>query len=66
MCLIYNVLRKYIEKHVIVYIDNIVIYLKNLLHHVKHIKLILITHIEEKFNFNKYSFCMKKVHFLRL
>ena len=28
----------------------------------EHVKLVLITHRKEKFNFNKGSFCMKKVH----
>ena len=52
MRLIYNVLRKYLNKHVIVYIDDIIIYLKILLEHVEHVKLVLITHRKEKFNFN--------------
>ena len=43
MRLIYNVLRKYLRKHV-VYIDDIIIYLKILLEHVEHVKLVLITH----------------------
>ena len=42
MRLIYNVLRKYLRKHV-VYIDDIIIYLKILLEHVEHVKLVLIT-----------------------
>ena len=62
MRLIYNVLRKYMRKHVVVYIDDIIIYLKILLEHVEHVKLVLITHRKEKFNFNKGSFCMEKVH----
>ena len=41
---------------------NIIIYLKILLEHVEHVKLVLITHRKEKFNFNKGSFCMEKVH----
>ena len=57
MRLIYNVLRKYLRKHV-VYIDDIIIYLKILLEHVEHVKLVL----KEKFNFNKGNFCMEKVH----
>ena len=52
------------RKHVVVYIDDIIIYLKILLEHVKHVKLVLITHRKEKFNFNKGSFCMEKVHFI--
>ena len=62
MRLIYNVLRKYMRKHVVVYIDDIIIYLKILLKHVEHVKLVLITHRKEKFNFSKGSFCMEKVH----
>ena len=60
MRLIYNVLVKYLKKH-LVYIDDIIIYLKILLEHVEHVKLVLITHRKEKFNFNKCSFCMEKV-----
>ena len=60
MRLIYNVLEKYLKKHV-VYIDDIIIYLKILLEHVEHVTLVLITHKKEKFNFNKCSFCMEKV-----
>ena len=60
MRLIYNVLRKYMRKHVVVYIDDIIIYLKILLEHVEHVKLVFITHRKENFNFNKGSFCMKK------
>ena len=63
--LIYNVLRKYLGKHVVVYIDDILIYLKTFIEHVENVKLVLITHRKEKFQsyFNKCSFCMKKVHF---
>ena len=46
MHLIYNVLKKYIRKHV-VYIDDIIIYLKILLEHVENVKLVLITHRKE-------------------
>ena len=42
--------------------DDIIIYLKILLEHVEHVKLVLITHRKEKFYFNKGSFCMKKIH----
>ena len=49
MRLIYNVLGKYMRKHVVGYIDDIIIYLKILLEHVEHVKLVLITHRKEKF-----------------
>ena len=49
MRLIYNVLREYLEKYVIVYIDDIIIYLKILIDDVEHVKLVLITHRKEKF-----------------
>ena len=64
MRLIYNVFEKYMRKHVVVYIDDIIIYLKILLEHVEYVKLVLITHRKEKLNFNKCSFCMEKVHYL--
>ena len=54
--------RTRLRKHVVVYIDDIIIYLKILLEHVEHVKLVLITHRKEKFNFNQGSFCMEKVH----
>ena len=44
MRLIYNVLRKYLEKYV-VYIDDTITYLKILIKHVEHVKLVLITHV---------------------
>ena len=56
MRLIYNVLGKYLKN--VVYIYDIIIYLKILLEHVEHVKLVLIRHRKEKFNFNKGSFCM--------
>ena len=61
MRLIYNVLRKYLKKHVIVYIDDIIIYLKILLEYVEQAQLVLITYRKEKFNFNQCSFFMEKV-----
>ena len=39
------------RKRVVVYIDDIIIYLKILLEHVEHVKLVLITHRKENFNF---------------
>ena len=66
MRLIYNVLREYLEKYVIVYIDDIIIYLKILVDDVEHVKLVLITPRTEKFNFDKCSFCMEKVTLLAL
>ena len=60
--LIYKVLIKYLGKHVVVYIDDILIYLKTSLEHMEHVKLVLITLRKEKLyaNFNKCSFCMVK------
>ena len=61
MRLIYNVLRKYLKKYIVVYIDDVTISVEILLEHVEHVKLVLITYRKEKFNFNKCSFCMEKV-----
>ena len=61
MCLIYNVLRKYLGKYVVVYIDNILIHLKTLL---APVESILITHRKQKFHSNRGSFWgREKVHF---
>ena len=43
MLLMNHVLREYLRKHVVVYFNDILIYLKILLEHVEHVKLGLIT-----------------------
>ena len=58
MPLINHVLRQYLGKRAM-YIDDFLIYLKTLLDHVEHVKLVLITHRKDKChsNFNMCSFC---------
>ena len=66
MCLMNHVLREYLEKHVDVYFDDILIYSKTLHEPVEHVKLVFITLSKEKLyaNFNKCSFCTEKVNFI--
>ena len=65
MRLMNHVLREYLEKHVVVYFDDILIYSKTLHEHVEHVKLVITLRKEKLYaNFNKCSFCMEKVTFL--
>ena len=48
MHLMNHVFREYLGKHVVVYFDDILIYLKTLHEHVEHVKLVLITLRKEK------------------
>ena len=59
-------MREYIEKFVVVYFDDILVYLKSLDDHIFHVKTILLKLKEEKFyvNFKKRSFCLEQVNFL--
>jgi len=61
-----NVFRPYLDKFVVVFIDDIVIYFKTKEEHAKHLRLVLKTLEEHKLyaKFKKCEFWLEKVHFL--
>ena len=66
MDLMNRVFRKYLDKFVIVFIDDILIYSKNPEEHEEHLRLALQTLKEHQLyaKFSKCEFWLKKVHFL--
>jgi hypothetical protein len=66
MCLMNNVLKKFLDRFVLVFIDDILIYSKNREEHEEHIRLILQVlrehHLYTKFS--KCDFFQKQVHYL--
>ena len=66
MRLMSHVLRSYINKFVVVYFDDILVYSKDIHEHVSHLSLILDTLRKEKLfaNMVKCDFCVPKVMFL--
>jgi hypothetical protein len=66
MCLMNNVLSKFLDKFVLVFIDDILIYSKNREEHEKHLRLVLQVLREHQLyaKFNKCDFFKKKIHYL--
>jgi hypothetical protein len=66
MCLMNNVLCKFLDIFVLVFIDDILIYSKSIEEHEEHLKLVLQVLREHKFyaKFIKCVFSQKQVHYL--
>jgi hypothetical protein len=66
MCLMNNVLNKFLDIFVLVFIDDILIYSKNREEHQEHLKLVLQVLREHQLysKFSKCDFFQKKVHYL--
>ena len=66
MTLMNHALRAFIDRFVVVYFDDILVYSKNLDKHINHLHCVLVVLRKEKLyaNLKKCSFCMHKVVFL--
>jgi hypothetical protein len=66
MCLMNNVLNKFLDKFVLVFIDDILIYSKNIEEHEEHLRLVLQVLREHQLyaKFSKCDFFQKQVHYL--
>jgi hypothetical protein len=66
MCLMNNVLKKNLDKFVLVFIDGILIYSKNREEHEEHLRLVLQVLREHQLydKFSKCDFFQKKIHYL--
>jgi hypothetical protein len=66
MCLMNNVLSKFLDKFVLVFIDNILIYSKNREEHEEHLRLVLQALREYQLyaKFSKCDFFHKQIHYL--
>jgi hypothetical protein len=66
MCLMNNVLSKFLDKFVLVFIDDILIYSNNREEHEEHLRLVLQVLIEHQLyaKFNKCDFFQKQTHYL--
>jgi hypothetical protein len=66
MCLMNNVLSKFLDKFVLVFIDDILIYSKNREEHEEHLRLVLQVLREHQLyaKFSKCDFFLKKIHYL--
>jgi hypothetical protein len=66
MCLMNNVLSKLLDKFVLVFIDDILIYSKNREEHEEHLRLVLQVLREHQLyaKFSKCEFFQKQIHYL--
>jgi hypothetical protein len=66
MCLMKNVLSKFLDKFVLIFIDDILIYSKNREEHEEHLRLVLQVLREHQLyvKFNKCDFFQKQIHYL--
>jgi hypothetical protein len=66
MCLMNNVLSKFLDRFVLVFIDDILIYSKNRKEHEEHLKLVLqvLREHQRYVKFSKCEFFQKQVHYL--
>ena len=66
MCLMNNVLSKFLDKFVLAFIDDILIYSKNGEEHEEHLRLVLQVLREHQLyaKFNKCEFFQKQIHYL--
>ena len=65
MCLMNNVIRKYLDKFVVVFIDEILIYSKTEEEHKEHVKIVLQELRDQLFtNFSKCDFFKDKIEYL--
>jgi hypothetical protein len=66
MCLMNNVLNKFLDKFVLVFIDDILIYSKNREEHEEHLRLVLQVLREHQLfaKFSKCDFFQKQIHYL--
>lgn len=66
MCLMKNVLHPYLDKFVIVFFYDILVYSKNEEEHAEHLEMVLRLLIEHKLyaRLNKYNFFQSQIHYL--
>jgi hypothetical protein len=66
VCLMNNVLSKFLDRFVLVFIDDILIYCKNREEHEEHLKLVLQVLRKHQLyvKFSKHDFFQKQVHYL--
>jgi hypothetical protein len=66
MCLMNNVLSKFLDKFVLVFIDDILIYSKNREEHEEHLRLVLQVLREHQLyaKFSKCDFFQEQIHYL--
>ena len=66
MCLMNNIMHKYLDKFVVVFIDDILIYSKNEAEHKEHLRIVLQELWEQQLftKFSKYDFFKDEIQYL--